>query len=732
MKTHISADLGRFLIAGIANTALTSAVYFLDLLILTPAISYAVAWVVGVIFVMWFYPDRVFVGSNAGISQRVALGLTIAAVFFAGEAVLHLVLSMTGRPDLAFVVALATTFILNFVFGRLLMRTEIVSALSMERVATTIFVALPIACLCWMALQWLNHGIDLPYFDDWRDYASGNIASLSPAYLFRPANDTLYVVGKTLDALAFRVLRGNSVAYQFLSMTIVLGSLLALQWNLLKAGVPNRLLCAAAFSLTVLMIQPDSYWGLQNLAYHQALPLVFILTSIYVVTVAKWQWVARAGALFILGLLSGLTYISGAFAILAVALTLIACIAINRRAFLTLVPDAAALLLAGLVTTSAQAWVILFQQKGHIHTRTAWALPTDIDFWLYLFGKIGRSLMLPSRMPLISLIVVGAMFAIALSVAAVSLYRVSIAKGLNEGQTRASLTTLLLFASVFCYLLMVAAGRADLRGPAISTPLQIFSFGFIRFHFFWATLLWPWVFAGAVQRWSEQSLIQRSMLAAAAGAIVIFATAQGAFSHNSYFRHASVQANANAECLRRALMAGGQIYCPRLYPTDMTQAYANAVSMGASFVRYFPPTLLGAKETTPSIDVLAQDYSIHNASYTNGARELALDAGSDVQLLFSLKDPDYLKGCLGLRLGAEVETGQPTLVQLFYQPGAWERFAPVNSRTIRLSTQTGNLEFLVLSPKGFRNSFRFDPVLGSQSVIIHNLTMRCVLRKNGR
>ena len=119
--------------------------------------------------------------------------------------------------------------------------------------------------------------IDLPFYDDWRAYIQGRAGLLDLGYLFTPENGTYYPVGKMLDAIAQRYLDGNSVAYQFLSMTIVLGSLLALQWRLLSFAMKDRLFAASAFSLTVFMLQPGSYWGHQNLAYHQAVPLLCLV-----------------------------------------------------------------------------------------------------------------------------------------------------------------------------------------------------------------------------------------------------------------------------------------------------------------------------------------------------------------------------------------------------------------------------------------------------------------------
>lgn len=603
----------------------------------------------------------------------------------------------------------------------------------LERVVTAILLALPVASLSWMALQWLNYGLDLPYYDDWRSYFSGTIASLDVNWLFQPANDTIYAVGKFSDAIGFRLLRGNNVAYQFLSMVIVLGSLLALQWHLLKVAVADRLMCAAAFSLMIFMIQPGSYWGQQNLAYHQALPLIFILASIYILSAATWHWSVRAAVLFVLGTLSGLSYISGAFGILALALTLLACIAINRNAWRGLVPDAVALSLAGALTTAVQAWVILFRQNGQIHTKTPWSLPTDLEFWMYLFGKIGRSLLLPRDMPLLSVIAVVVLFLAAIWVAAISLRNVAIASDRHSASARVGMTTLLLLASVFCYLLMVTAGRADLRSAAITKPLEIFSYGFLRFHFFWATLIWPWVFVGLTALWTKKRPAHRRVVVAAAGIVMVFAVTQGALGHKSFFKRTAADSQRNAECLLDQVMAGGTIDCPRLYPAEMARAYANSVAMDASFVRYFPPGLLGARGTAPGVDILRESdasYAVRNATFTvGGSRELRLDKGHDVQIPFTLKDPELLQNCLAVKVTAQIETERSTFVQLFYQPPDSPGFSEANSERIGLEAKSRTpLELIAVSPKGFKNNFRLDPAAHPRSAIIRTLKVKCVLR----
>jgi putative flippase GtrA len=119
---HIGSDTARFLVAGGINTALTSVVYFTGLTLLPPAAAYTLAWLTGLVFVMAFYPDRVFLGGRTGVTDRLAIGGSIAVVFVIGLAILHVLESALQSTPVAFFVTLASTTILNFVISRWILR----------------------------------------------------------------------------------------------------------------------------------------------------------------------------------------------------------------------------------------------------------------------------------------------------------------------------------------------------------------------------------------------------------------------------------------------------------------------------------------------------------------------------------------------------------------------------------------------------------------------------------
>ncbi|MDG4876469.1 hypothetical protein P9273_15340 [Mesorhizobium sp. WSM4935] len=119
---RMGSDAIRFLMAGGLNTALTSAVYFAGLTILPSGISYTIAWLVGLAFVMMFYPDRVFPGGRTGFADRLAVGGSVALVFVVGLITLRLLERALQSRAAAFFVTLVVTTVLNFLVSRWILR----------------------------------------------------------------------------------------------------------------------------------------------------------------------------------------------------------------------------------------------------------------------------------------------------------------------------------------------------------------------------------------------------------------------------------------------------------------------------------------------------------------------------------------------------------------------------------------------------------------------------------
>lgn len=455
------------------------------------------------------------------------------------------------------------------------------------KILIIIFISLPIFSLVLQAFAWLRFGIDLPFLDDWRDYESGTLGSLNYDYLFQSTNDTLYPVGKILDSLAYRIIGGNGLVYQFISMVVVLGLLLFLQWKLLSLVTKNRLMVASAFSLTILMVQPDTYWGLQNLAYHQALPLIGILLSIYIVINNKMKSRFMVPILFVIGLFSGLSYTSGAFSILTLgAVFIFFSFFINKNESRSLLIGGMSLLISGFITATAQLWVIVMTQKG-VHTGIM-ALPIESSFWLYILGKVGRSVMLPFYAPLLSFALTIFIVLIVFFLVIYSFKIIFSNKTLQVDNIKVAYIFIPLLSVILVYLCLVAAGRANLY-PENYTFLQIFIYGFPRFHFYWVTLLWPWVAIYIFMILNQKFPILGNKLIIAAPLLIIpVFMFFGVFSHLSVYKNISGIRERGLECIRQEIYKNTDILCTELYPLPLKQAVLYGEKSGASFTRTLP------------------------------------------------------------------------------------------------------------------------------------------------
>jgi putative flippase GtrA len=119
---RIGSDAARFLVAGGLNTALTSLAYFVGLMVLPSTIAYTIAWLIGLVFVMVFYPDRVFPGGRTGVTDRLAIGGSIAVVFLVGLSILHILESVLQNKAASFFITLTATTVINFLISRWILR----------------------------------------------------------------------------------------------------------------------------------------------------------------------------------------------------------------------------------------------------------------------------------------------------------------------------------------------------------------------------------------------------------------------------------------------------------------------------------------------------------------------------------------------------------------------------------------------------------------------------------
>lgn len=596
-------------------------------------------------------------------------------------------------------------------------------------------VALPLAMLAANLLAWLRWGTDLPYFDDWLAYDQGTSLSLSPRHLFQAINNTISPVGLTLDVLAQRGLGGNPLPYQTLSMLGVLGGLLALQWRLLGWAMRDTRAQAVLFGFCFLMLQSGSYWGEQNLAYHQALPLLALLGAACLALPAGAGGAWRVTAVFGLGLLAGLSYISGAIAALVMGVSWVLLGWVLRRQPARALAwrvrcHGAALLLAGTLTSALQIVLTrgVEQKRDHQYMGLTW--PDRVDFWAYLAGKIGRSTGHAFASMALEVLWVVLLTVAVVAATALALRGLGMFGGVGRARLRRwALVFIPLSGVVLSYLLIVSLGRAGLRDPSIQGAGPVFEFAYLRFHFFWVTPLLPWLAAAVVgwRRWAQPAAAALLVLACALGLV------RGVFDVPAFYRSASAFRVEEIRCLDRQLGAGEPIRCKgfsQMGLPDLTRAFVHARDIQASFVRYFP--IVGREGFGRTVlhwqgaDGFKPARWVHARAQSDGW----MRGEDDPQMIATLPDADRLSHCRVLGVQLSVQARQADTVQVFYRLLGQAGYGEAQS-VRRPYDSAGDapvrLEFSLDSPTGFEPELRVDPVDGPGGFRVSDLRVTCRL-----
>jgi putative flippase GtrA len=118
-----SGDGLRFLLAGAINTLITLVAYELLLFFAPTWLAYSSSWVMGLLFVVVFYPSRVFARARRDFTARLWLGTSYVLVFVIGLAALRLLEAREVPSRLAIFAVLALTTSSNFLLGRFVLRS---------------------------------------------------------------------------------------------------------------------------------------------------------------------------------------------------------------------------------------------------------------------------------------------------------------------------------------------------------------------------------------------------------------------------------------------------------------------------------------------------------------------------------------------------------------------------------------------------------------------------------
>lgn len=597
-----------------------------------------------------------------------------------------------------------------------------------------LLIALPVISLVISAWSWLRYGVDIPVYDDWRQYNANDMGRLDLRYLMTPHNDTLYTVGLLLDSLAFLFLDGNTVAYQFISMVALLGGLLILQWKLLSSCITNKSYLAVAFSFTLLMLQPDTYWGWQNLAYHQAVPLLCLLGILSLTLRDKPNSRLTCAAVIFLTLVSGLTYISGAFSALALCFIFVFVGLMYKSPYSkNLVSTGLAISLPALASTMAQLWVIVGVQHGTHRADAPMAYPWESDFWYFMLGKIGRSLMLPMSHPTFSLVITALAVMMIVILVVVGLFKLS--ANASDSTKKAIIIFLALSGVIFVYLLLISAGRTNLRPDNVTSARDIFIYGFYRFHFFWVTLLWPWLILLCLKalqnrKPSKSVAMLITLMAVALWSVAIMVTT--IMGNATFFETTMKHRSEGVACVVARIQEPGAVTCSNIDLGDIAEGIKNGRAANASFARILPvlPIALGTNNPAPlyrlseHLDVV----KINNATREQGsANTLDLKTDNDPGLILALSPTSDLAHCGTIDLVAAMTVEEASIAQLFYMTPGHLGYSEDRSTTISVSPskEPQILNLTISNAEGFESELRFDPVTANQKISIKDLEVRC-------
>lgn len=119
---ELKLDGIRFLLGGLSNAVLTFAIYQLALMFFGPKLAYCIAWACGLLFVVWVYPDRVFIGGKSDASARIRLGASYLIIFILGLLALELFHVFGVSPRISIIFVMAFTTLINFLAGRFVLR----------------------------------------------------------------------------------------------------------------------------------------------------------------------------------------------------------------------------------------------------------------------------------------------------------------------------------------------------------------------------------------------------------------------------------------------------------------------------------------------------------------------------------------------------------------------------------------------------------------------------------
>ena len=117
------AEISRFLIAGLTNTALSLGIFQVLVTFLNPGIAYSLSWLSGLLFVAITYPTFVF-NVHRNWANALALIVVYASVFVLGRLLIRTSEALLLNVRVGIFIVVVITTICNYIGCRLALRVS--------------------------------------------------------------------------------------------------------------------------------------------------------------------------------------------------------------------------------------------------------------------------------------------------------------------------------------------------------------------------------------------------------------------------------------------------------------------------------------------------------------------------------------------------------------------------------------------------------------------------------
>ena len=122
MMKFMDLKISKFLLYSVINTGFTVLIYQGALFYFSTTASYVMAWAVGILFVIFVYPNRVFQVESPNLQHRLMLLLIYVLSFLVGLGIVNILSFNELVSRGAILVVLLSNFILNFFLSNYLLK----------------------------------------------------------------------------------------------------------------------------------------------------------------------------------------------------------------------------------------------------------------------------------------------------------------------------------------------------------------------------------------------------------------------------------------------------------------------------------------------------------------------------------------------------------------------------------------------------------------------------------